>query len=258
LAVLLGAGLLLGLPTLASAQSVASVVDQMQARYEQQMQTVDTYVVDTNLYTAYHEKVTTDGEPTYRTQTRMKGESAPSFASTSTPSVAYGLQFDRLKQHATYAGTETVNGVRSHVLRVDDPSKVQPEMAQGEATSLTYYVDAEQYVPSRMVMTPTTQGRRGPQASSVTVNMTDYRTVDGLTLPYRMEIEVAMNLSEKQRRQMEQAMAQMENMPEQQRKQMEQMMGNQMEMMKQMMSGEPVVVEVQSVQVNVELPEGMF
>jgi hypothetical protein len=73
-----------------------------------------------------------------------------------------------------------------------------------------------------------------------------------------MEIEVAMNLSEKQRRQMEQAMAQMENMPEQQRKQMEQMMGNRMEMMKQMMSGEPVVVEVQSVQVNVELPEGMF
>jgi hypothetical protein len=36
------------------------------------------------------------------------------------------------------------------------------------------------------------------------------------------------------------------------------MMGDQMQMMKQMMSGEPIVVEVQSVQVNTTLPDGMF
>lgn len=258
--VLLFVGLLFGLLSPpAPAQSVASVVDAMQAQYEQQIQTVDTYIIETNLYTSYNKKVTTNGEPTYQTQTRMKGESSTPFASTSTPSMAYGLQFDRLKQHATYAGTETIDGVRSHVLQVDDPSKVNPDMARGDAERMTYYIDAEQSVPVRMVMqTKGENNKKGPQASTVTVNMKNYKTVDGLTLPYRMEIQVNMNMSDRQRKQMEQAMAQMENMPEQQRKQMERMMGSQMEMMKQMMSGDPVVVEVQSVQVNVELPEGTF
>jgi outer membrane lipoprotein-sorting protein len=257
--VFLFVGLLLGLPaTTAPAQSVASIVDQMRARYEQQMQSVDTYIVETNLYTSYNKKVMQDGEPTYQTQTKMTGEDAPSVASTSTPSAAYGLQFDRLKEHATYAGTETVNGVRAHVLQVDDPSKVNPDMARGDAESMTYYVDAEQYLPTRMVMTTKGGENAGPQGQSVTINMKDYQTTDGLTLPHRMEIEVQINMSEQQRRQMEQAMAQMENMPAQQRKQMERMMGDRMEMMKQMMAGDPVVVEVQRVQVNVDLPEGMF
>jgi len=259
--VLLFVGLLIGLPATAVGQSVASVVDEMQARYDQQLQTVDTYIVETNLYTTYHKKVTQDGTPTYQTQTKMKGQDGTSVATTSTPSAAYGLQFERLKQHATYAGTETVNGVRSHVLQVDDPSKVNPDMAQSDAGSMTYYIDAEQYVPTRMVMQPNNQNAQnaqGPQASSVTVNMMNYQTVDGLTLPHRMEIQVQTNMSEQQRQQMEQAMARMKNMPEQQRKQMEKMMGSQMEVLKQMMSGDPVVVEVQSVEVNVELPEGMF
>jgi hypothetical protein len=256
--VLLFVGLLLNLPAAAPAQSVESIVDQMRARYEQQIQSVDTYIVETNLYTSYNKKVMQDGEPTYQTQTRMTGEGAPSVASTSTPSAAYGLQFDRLRQHATYAGTETVNGVRAHVLQVDDPSTVNPDMAPGDAERMTYYVDAEESLPTRIMMI--TKGGRddGPQEQSVTINMLDYQTTDGLTLPHRMEIQVQMNMSEQQRRQMEQAMAQMENMPEQQRKQMERMMGDRMEMMKQMMAGDPVVVEVQRVQVNGALPEGMF
>lgn len=251
-------GLLLMNAAPAVGQSVASIVDDMQAKYQQQLDAVDTYIVETNLYTSYNKKVMKDGAPTYQSQTRMKGEDPSSYAATSTPSAAYGLQFERLKEHATYTGTESVNGVRAHVLQVDDPSKVNPDMSQADASSMTYYIDAERHVPTRMVMTPKNKGAQGPQASSVTINMTNYQTTDGLTLPHRMEIQVEMNMSEQQRKQMEQAMAQMKNMPEQQRKQMEKMMGDKMEMMKQMMSGEPVVVEVQSVEVNVDLPEGTF
>lgn len=241
-----------------SAQSVESVVDNMRTRYEEQLQTVDTYVVETNLYTSYNKKVMEDGEPTYRSSTQLKGNDASSFASGTTPSAAYGLQLDRLTQHATYEGTETINGVQSHILQIDDPSKVNPDMNTGDAESMTYYIDAERSVPTRILMKPKAQSSNGPQASSVTINMTDYRTIDGLTLPHRMKFQIEMNMSEKQRQQMEQAMKQMENMPETQRKQMESMMGDQMEMMKQMMSGEPIVVEVQSVEVNTELPDGMF
>ena len=73
-----------------------------------------------------------------------------------------------------------------------------------------------------------------------------------------MKIRVATNMSEEQRRQMQQMMEKMEQLPEQQRKQMEKMVGNPMEMMKQMMSGEPIAIEVQSVQVNTNIPDGIF
>jgi hypothetical protein len=39
---------------------------------------------------------------------------------------------------------------------------------------------------------------------------------------------------------------------------MERMMGDQMKQMEQMMSGEPMVVQVQSVAVNEPLPDGIF
>ncbi len=250
LSLLLGAG-----P--ASAQSVASVVDDMQAAYDRQLETVDTYIVETNLYTAYNRKVMQGGGPTYRTRTRMKGSEASSFAANTTPSAAYGMQFDALRQHATHAGTEPIGGTRCHVLQVENPSAVDSDMGES-AERLTYYVDAERSVPVQMVMQNTPSGPQGPGGASVTVNFTNYQTTDGLTLPHRMEIQVATDMSEEQRRQMQQMMEKMEQLPEQQRKQMEKMMGNQMEMMKQVMSGEPIAIEVQSVQVNVDLPDGVF
>lgn len=241
----------------ASAQTVASVVDDMQSVYDRQIETVDTYIVETNLYTSYNQKVMQDGAPTYRTQTRLKGDGASSFATSTTPSAAYGMQFDRLKQHATYAGTETVNGVRCHVLQVDNPSAVNPDMDEN-ATSMTYYVDAERHVPARMIMQTASSQQQGPEPSSVTINFKNYETIDGLTLPHRMEIQLSMNMSDQQRQQMQQMMKKMKQLPEQQRKQMEKMMGGQMDMMKQMMSGDPIVIEVQSVQVNTDLPDGIF
>ena len=256
LALSLVLSLLLGVAP-AAAQSVESIVTDMRAQYERQLETVDSYILETNLYTAYHRKVMQNGSPTYQTQTRMKGEGTTSFASNTTPSAAYGLQFDRLIQHATYGGTETINGTRCHILRVDDPSKVDPNVGE-QATQMTYYVDAERSLPARMVMQTAPSQQQGPEPSSVTINFLNYTTTDGLTLPHRMEIQLATNISDAQRQQMQQMMKQMEQLPAQQRKQMEKMMGNQMDMMKQMMSGEPIVIEVQSVRVNTEIPDGIF
>jgi len=73
-----------------------------------------------------------------------------------------------------------------------------------------------------------------------------------------MDIHLDANISDEQRRKMKQTMQKMENLPEQQRKQMENMMGSQMEMMKQIMAGDPITIDVQSVEVNAEIPEGMF
>ena len=38
----------------ATAQSVESIVGDMRTQYEKQFETVDTYIVDTNLYTLYN------------------------------------------------------------------------------------------------------------------------------------------------------------------------------------------------------------
>jgi hypothetical protein len=240
----------------ATAQSVESIVDNMRAQYEQQFETVDTYIVETDLYTSYNRKASGQGS-SYQTQTKMKGEGMTSFTSNTTVSSAYGLRFDRLKQHATYAGTEMIDGMECYLLQVDDPSKVDPEMGS-ETESMTYYIHTDRLVPARMVMESTSSTQNGTQPSSVTINLKNYTTTDGLTLPHRMEFHLDANISEQQRRQMKQAMQKMENMPEQQRKQMEKMMGNPMEMMKQIVSGVPITIDVQSVQVNTDIPEGVF
>jgi hypothetical protein len=102
------------------------------------------------------------------------------------------------------------------------------------------------------------KGGGGPKTSSITVNMKDYQTVDGLTLPYRMEFQFNMDMSEEEKKKMAMMIQRLENMPEKDSERMKQMMGNQVEMMKQMLSGEPIVVEVQSVKVNTEIPLGVF
>lgn len=248
-------GLFAGSPLSAPAQSVESIVNNMQSQYEQQYESVDTYIVETNLYTSYNRKKEEDG---YESQTQMNEEGGSSFATSTTPAAAYRLQFDRLKQHATYDGTETVNDVQTHVLNVDEPSKVSPELSKGNAENMTYYIDAERHVPTRLLMKSKAQGGKNPKTSTITVDMQDYQTVEGLTLPYTMEFHFDMDMSEKQKKQMAMVIQKMENMPEKDSKRMKRMMGDQLDMMKRIVSGEPMLVEVQDVKVNTEIPAGVF
>ena len=247
---------LLAAPPLA-AQSAQSVVDEMKARHEAQLETVDNYVVETNLYTAYHRKITRNGQTTYETATRMSGQSETLNALGTTPTTTSGVAYlDRLAAHATYDGTESVNGTESHVLRINDPAAVYDEMT-GDIEEMMYYVNADTYAPSRMVVTMAPQSG-GDQSPTMTIDYTDYRTVDGLTLPYVMEMVMDLGMSEDQRRQLQQLQEKLEQMPEQQREQMKRVMGKQFEQMQKMMAGEPTTVEVQSVRVNVGIPEGIF
>lgn len=248
------------LPTVASAQSAQSVVDAMKARYQEQLETVETYILQTNLHTTYHKRVESNGDLHYKTATRMTGSSGTpmqGFGEVSTPAQIDHL--DRLATEARYVGTETVNGTRCHVLVVDDPSAVDPEFGEN-LTSMTYYVDAEQHVPIRYEAELSSSGE-GPTPKSMTITFSDYRTVDGLTVPFRTEIQtnVAESLSDEQRKQIQKLQEQLEQLPEAQREQMKKMMGEeQLKQLQAMMSGKPSVIEVQDVKVNVPLPEDVF
>lgn len=244
-------------PISASAQSVETVVDNMQALYEEQLRTIDTFIVETNQYTTYYEKVIREGTPTYRSTTRLEIDAGPSFADEA-PTTIYGFDFEQLRQHARYGGTETIDGTRAHVLVIDDPAAFDPEMempTESGAARLVYYIGAAQHMPVRMVME---SDESDAPESRVVVDLKDYRTTDRLTLPHRMEMQVNLALSDEERREMEHMMEQLRSLPEQQRKQMEKMMGESMNMVTGMMSGEPIVIEVQSVKVNTELPPGTF
>ena len=90
------------------------------------------------------------------------------------------------------------------------------------------------------------------------MNFEDYRTTEGITLAWRTTMQTKMDMSEKQRRQMKKMMKQMENLPESQREMMKNQMSMSFDRMKRIVSGEPMMVEVQDVRVNEGIPEGVF
>ena len=254
-ALLFALALVLALPAVASAQSAASVVERMKANYEQQM-TADTYIVKTNLYTSYSRKVTRNGQATYETATQLgEGEALP--AVQQTPGfMGQQESLDELAEHATYAGTESIDGIACHVLVVDNPAAMDAEMG-AEARKLTFYINADTHYPTRMEAV--VDNPNGDEPITSIMDFRDYRTTEGLTLPFRMEMTTNMmeSMSPEQRRQMEQLKQQLENMPESQRKRMEQMMGNRMKQLESMMDGS-MTVTVEEVQVNVPIPDGVF
>lgn len=240
----------------APAQSVGEIVDRMTERYRSQMDAVDNYVVETDRSTIYYKKVTTDGTVRFKSETRSNGSGASlgsgQMGSAMPTSYDDLEQFQAFKEHAVLKGTETVNGRRCHVLHVQDPSKMYdsdtPEaQSMQQVKSITMYVDAEEYLPSRMYIE--SGAANGP--SSITINMKDYRTVDGLTVAFTREVVMGgQQMSDAQRQQMEMMKERMKDMPPAQRKQMEEMMG--------MMSGEPTVITVKRVTVNEGIPDGIF
>lgn len=238
----------------ATAQSAQSIAEQMKARYQEQLEDVNNYVVETTMYTSYHRKVMEDGTPALETEVKMQGEGSLFSAMGNSPATTSSepAHYEELAQNATHMGTETVNGVECHVLRVEDASEMK-----GNAQEMTYYVDAEEYVPMRLKsVQPPQEG--GGKPTEVEVNFEDYRTTKGVTLPWRTEMQMNMDMSEKQRQQMKKMMKQLENLPQSQREMMKKQMPMSFDRMKKIMSGEPTTIEVKDVRVNTDIPEGVF
>lgn len=258
-----------------SAQSVDAVVNEMRARYQAQLETVDTYIVETNQYTSYHRKTTRDGDATYETEMQWKDSGGGMFSGAGAmPSLQPGLaQLDTLAQKASYLGTETVDGRPCHVLRIDDPAALSgnrmPAMnanapQQGETR---LYIDAEQYVPLRLESEVSVERNGESQTLRPRILLSDYRTTDGLTLPWSMEMKMEnldATISAEERKQARQSLEEMEQrmqeMPEEQRQMMEGMMKNQLEQLRNILDEGSIqfAIEVQDVQVNAPLPDDVF
>ncbi len=250
------------LPGTADAQDVNTVVDGMRSVYQKQLEHVNTYIVETNQYKTYVKKVSKDGEATYTMKTDMKnGGTSPLSANTPASASPYGVDFDALRKHATHEGTATVDGSTVDVLRVDEPQKVMKSRKQisGSLNRARYLIDRKRHVPVRVIVKAQQKGRgEEPRTSTITVDLKDYRDVDGLVYPHRTEITYDLGMSEEQKQQMKQAIERIKNMPEKQREKMKKMMGSNFEKLQRMMSDEPIVINVTQLKVNVDLPEGVF
>lgn len=205
---------------------------------------VDNYVMKTDMYTAYYKKDDGGGPLDFRSAMQMNGQNRPMAGQAMQNQYE---QYEKIAEHGQYAGTETVSGIECHVIRVDDPGKIDENLSM--AGEVVYFVGVNDNFIHRMRMTGISPEGDG----GMTMNMKDYRTVDGVALPFQMEM--ITEISAEQRQQMEQMKQQMESMPKAQRERMQQMMGDQME---KLMNNEPIVITVTEIVVNGDIPEGVF
>lgn len=261
-AVLLLAGLALS-ATEASAQSAREIMDTALEKYRQQTEDVQAYTVTQEVMGATithrfvkqevegHEVFVPAGDTAAGQLPRGWGN-------------PYQM-FPALAERATLHGTTPMNGHESWILRVTDFSgldleSMTPEGARGEfqPDSITLYLDRERHLLRGLEMEGKMAAGDSTRPISVRARFRDYRDVEGMMHPFRMEVSVegmtaALSPAERQaaRQQLQALEARMEQMTEQEREMMEGMMGPQLQKFRQMLDSGTLdtTIRVQSLEV---------
>jgi hypothetical protein len=214
--------------------------------------------------TTYLEKERVDGLPVC-----VPRSSAGSEAGEGVPASPYRL-YTQIAERATLEGTAEVDGETTHVLVVTDFEGVDLDhMAPGDDAEgwttrrMELAVDEDEYVPRRITLEGTVDEDGEGRPASFTVHLRDYRTVEGMMHPFRMQITSegfapGMSAEERSemRRSLEQMRTQMQEMSAQQRAMMEKVMGGKLEKMEKMLASGALdlTVEVKEVRVNTGPP----
>lgn len=250
-------------PAALQAQSAQEVLETALERYEQRMEGVQNYTVVQQVMgfrsTTYLERVEREGHTLFVPRSQMGSEAARRAPGNPYTSV------EKLAERARLEGTREVDGETSHVVVADDleGTDLAESFGQEESfqpRSVTFLVDTDDYLIRGMRLEGTATSGGETRDVTFDTRMRDYREVEGVVHPFRMDVSVegmSGQMSEQQRQQMRQALEQMKNMPEQQRERMQQMMGDQLERMEQMLATGAMdfSVEVEEIRVN-EGPPG--
>lgn len=279
-AILVGVILHTGTPALAqsssSVQSVEGVVEQMRAQYQRwtnglrtltTISTVHESVVPFDSVVTFQERTSGGSEPTYETTSRILGgrEDLPPelHGSARVDFLTTYREIYRLFEDSTrYVGTETLGGEQMHVLEVSQLTSFYRELMAGgggsyemDARNGRFYVDADDWTVRQVEMDVVIQRRDSPHTVQAVTTLSDYRTVDGLTYPSRIETVMNNMVSPSERKRMKERVAeiekQLESLPEQRRAQMEKTMGGQLERMRQLMDGSvEMAIQIEHVEIN--------
>lgn len=251
-------------PAAVQAQSAKDVLETALERYEQRMEGVDNYTIVQQVMgfesTTYMERVERDGHTIFVPRSQMGSDAAKRVPQSPYTSIG------KLAERARLEGTREVDGESCHVVVADDLEGTELAESFGQEgsfqpKSITFLVDTDDYLVRQMHLEGTSTAQGEPQDVTFDAHMRDYRDVQGVVHPFRMDVSVegmSGGMSEQDRQQMKQAMEQMKNMPEQQRQMMEQMMGDQLEQMEQMLATGAMdfSVEVKEIRVNEGPPGG--
>ena len=224
----------------ASAQSAESVIEDAREKLIEMYSGVDHFAVKTDSFTSYNRVIEKDGEMIMETEIAgIPGMDSQGAATTNTMA-----QFDALAEHGVYKGTQNVDGVKCHVIFVDDPSQIDPQLSEGE--QVTYFIGASDSLMHGMNMSM-------KDGTSMEMRMKGYKKYGPILYPSTMEISL-IQINSAQQQQMKELQEQLKQMPESMRKQMQ----DQIDQAMGMMSGEPMVVKTEDVVVNGPLPSGIF
>lgn len=181
-----------------------------------------------------------------------------------------GADFNAMQDFAERArlvGTEKVEGRKAFHLIAEDLQEVQTDGdSEFVLETMETWIDTREYVPLRMKMSGTATSEGETRPFIIEKHDLDYRTVSGSSLyePYRQVMKIGGALTPEQEKQMQEAQAQMAgleqqlaDLPQSQRDMIMNRMGPQLEMMKNMANGGGIemVIEVQEILVNADLPE---
>jgi len=250
--------LLLGtLASSANAQSAAEVIDRMLTEHERRSAAVDDYTLVQEVMgletISYFEKQMVDGRPVF--QLRRTGAMGMEMDSPTegTLDEIYAMGED-LAESARYVGREAVGGSDAHVLDLPDLQgtdfgrNMSPD-SEFTPTSGRFYVDADTYVPLRMDFEGEMTTEQGTSPIRSTIEMSDYREVEGMLMPYRTDVRIeglGAAIDDETRAEFEKMQSELEQMPEAQRRMVEAMMADQLAQFRQMMEDDsaPMLVEV--------------
>ena len=280
------ASLLALAPGALQAQSAQDIMERAIDAYVDRMEGVNdytlTHVVMGTETTMHFVREDVDGRVVFRpdmSQMTVGGQPMEEAQGMSSQNVDsnYFMREDFVERMRT-DGSETVDGHRCHVVVIDDFEGLDMANFSGgssgfEPQRMRMCMDADNYVPRRMEMAGVMDMSGERHEMSTSVLMLDYREVDGMLHPFRMEISteglgeamgeaVGGGMSEEELAEMEKALADMEEelekMPEAQRAMVEQMMKGRMEGMREMVGQamSAMVVEVTELKVNKGPPSG--
>lgn len=239
----LAAGTLLAGP--ARAQDAGEIIEDALEAYAESVEGIDDYTVTYDGFmgqgslTTYYEKEIVDGYPVFRPVDVQGVDTGEGFNPYT--------RFPELAERAEYGGAETIDGVGTHRVVIDDLEGLDLAPPTGEGAefrpdAMTMWIDDDGLI-RRMRMEGTTTAGGEAKPITVDVHLGDYRTVEGMPYPFEMAIAVegavaASGMSEQElaeaRRNLERLREQIEAMPESQQEQMRGILGPQLEQLESM------------------------
>lgn len=250
------------------AQSGREIMERALEEYESRMADVRQYTVTQHVdvmgsvTTTHFVKRMVDGHPVFVDTSRARPGGRGTPEGWGNP---YRL-FPQLADRVELRGRTELEGTPVWALRVTDFSGLDlrgmtPEQVPGEfrPRQLVLHVGTEDLAIRRLQMEGTVEREDGSRPIRMDARFADYRSVEGMLYPFRMEISIegmSAVMSEEERRrarrQLRRIRSQLDSLDEEQRRMMEGALGSQIRQLQQIVETGSIdaTVEVQGLRVN--------